>query len=309
MRKALMGLVLAATVLTPVAASAQGREGRNRHEQREDNAGGGQDASARQEARQERREARQAARQQMQPREASPALTVQVAQRGEGRRGDDGRRGGEGRRGGDGGGAQQQQQQSDSGYQRGWQGPPGTENSRIADRYNRRAQENAIRNGTPAQRRDAIEDARRDGRSREQVREWRREGREDRRDDRREWRDDRRDDRRDWRQDRRQDRRDWNRGWRSDNRYNWQDWRYRNRSLFRLPPYYAPYRGYGYSRFSVGRILDRLFYDQRYWLTDPSYYRLPYAPYGTQWVRYYNDVLLVDVYTGEVIDVIYDFFW
>jgi len=26
-------------------------------------------------------------------------------------------------------------------------------------------------------------------------------------------------------------------------------------------------------------------------------------------VRYYNDVLLVDVETGEVLDTIYDFFW
>jgi len=309
MRKALIGLILAATVLTPVAASAQRGEPRNRHEQREDNAGSPQDDGARQEARQERREARQAARQQAQPREASPPATVEVVQRGEGRRG-----GGEGRnRGGYDGGAQQQQ---DSGYQRGWQGPAGTENSRIADRYNRRAQENAIRNGTPAQRRDAIQDARRDGRSREQIRDWRRDGRDDRQDyrqdrreDRRDYRQDWREDRRDWRQDRRGDRRDWNRGWRSDNRYNWQDWRYRNRNIFRLDPYYSPYRNYRYSRFSVGLILDRLFYDQRYWLSDPSYYRLPYAPYGTQWVRYYNDVVLVDVYTGEVVDVIYNFFW
>jgi len=26
-------------------------------------------------------------------------------------------------------------------------------------------------------------------------------------------------------------------------------------------------------------------------------------------VRYYDDVVLVDTYTGEVVDVIYDFFW
>jgi len=32
-----------------------------------------------------------------------------------------------------------------------------------------------------------------------------------------------------------------------------------------------------------------------------------YAPY--QWVRYYDDVLLVDMATGEVVDTIYDFFW
>jgi len=26
-------------------------------------------------------------------------------------------------------------------------------------------------------------------------------------------------------------------------------------------------------------------------------------------VRYYDDVLLIDTYTGQVVDVIYDFFW
>ena len=295
MRKALIGLVLAATALTPAVAYAQDRDGNRGGGVEDVDRGGGE----RRHARQERREARQDSRQQqVQQRQAQPAPVV-VAQRNRGEaqrnRGEGRRGGGEGRRGGNnGGGVQQQQQpQSNSGYQRGWQGPAGTENSRIADRYNRRAQENAIRYGTRDQRRDAVQDARRDGRGRE-VREWRQERREDRRD---------------WRQDRRADRRDWNRGWRSDNRYNWQDWRYRNRNIFRLDPYYAPYRNYRYSRFSVGLILDRLFYDQRYWLSDPSYYRLPYAPEGTQWVRYYNDVLLVDVYTGEVVDVIYNFFW
>ena len=32
-----------------------------------------------------------------------------------------------------------------------------------------------------------------------------------------------------------------------------------------------------------------------------------HGPY--RWVRYYDDVLLVDIYSGEVVDVIYDFFW
>jgi len=26
-------------------------------------------------------------------------------------------------------------------------------------------------------------------------------------------------------------------------------------------------------------------------------------------VRYYDDAVLVNIYTGEVVDVIYDFFW
>ncbi|WP_342449817.1 RcnB family protein [Sphingomonas jejuensis] len=32
--------------------------------------------------------------------------------------------------------------------------------------------------------------------------------------------------------------------------------------------------------------------------------------YGSyRWVRYYDDALLVDVRSGYVVDVIYDFFW
>ena len=129
--------------------------------------------------------------------------------------------------------------------------------------------------------------------------------------DRREDRLERRADRIDRRQDRvehRQDRRDWNRNWRSDRRYDWQRWRYQNRNIFRLGSYYAPYR-HNYSRFSIGFRIGQPFYSSRYWINDPWSYRLPPAYAGTRWVRYYDDVLLVDLYTGEVIDVIYDFFW
>jgi len=101
----------------------------------------------------------------------------------------------------------------------------------------------------------------------------------------------------------------WNRGWRNDNRYDWQHYRYSNRNLFHGGAYYAPYRNYGYNRLSIGIFLDSLFYSQNYWIGDPYQYRLPPNPPGTQWVRYYNDVVLVDVYSGEVLDTIYDFFW
>ena len=103
--------------------------------------------------------------------------------------------------------------------------------------------------------------------------------------------------------------RNWNHNWRNDRRYDWQRYRYSNRSRYHLPRYYAPYRGYGYSRFSVGFFLEPLFYSSNYWISDPWQYRLPPAYPGTRWVRYYDDVLLVDMYSGEVIDVIYDFFW
>ena len=102
----------------------------------------------------------------------------------------------------------------------------------------------------------------------------------------------------------------WSRDWRRDQRYNWQTYRYSNRNLFRGDRYDAPYGwNYGYRRFSIGIYLNNLLFDQQYWIDDPYDYRLPpaYGPY--RWVRYYDDVLLVDLRSGQVVDVIYDFFW
>jgi hypothetical protein len=101
----------------------------------------------------------------------------------------------------------------------------------------------------------------------------------------------------------------WNREWRHDRRYDWQNYRYSHRNIYHSGRYYAPYRGYGYNRLAIGLFLDEGFYASNYWIGDPFYYRLPPAEPGTRWVRYYNDVVLVDVYSGEVVDVIYDFFW
>ena len=281
MRKALIGMILAATAATPVAALAQDEDNgrvervRQRMEQR-------------QQARTERREERSEARAQ----EAPEARVERRQERVERREERVERR-------------QEpvQVQQADTGIRA----------------FNRRGERNLARSsngGISADPALVAQQERREGRG-----DWRRDRRDDRgdwrrdrRDDRGDWRQDRRDDRRDWRQDRRADRRDWRRdwdrnGWRNDRRYDWSSWRYRNRSLFRLSPYYSPYRNHRYSRFSIGLFLEPLFFSQRYWLSDPYQYRLPYAPPGTQWVRYYNDVLLVDTYSGEVVDVIYDFFW
>lgn len=101
----------------------------------------------------------------------------------------------------------------------------------------------------------------------------------------------------------------WDRDWRRDQRYDWQRYRYANRSLFQVGRYYPPYGySYGYNRFSIGVVLGSAFFGSNYWINDPYAYRLPaaYEPY--RWVRYYNDVLLIDVRSGYVVDVIYDFF-
>jgi Ni/Co efflux regulator RcnB len=101
---------------------------------------------------------------------------------------------------------------------------------------------------------------------------------------------------------------DWSKNWRKDRRYDWWNYRNRYRSLFRLGHYYDPY-GWGYRRWSAGFSLWPSYYGSSFWLNDPWMYRLPpvYGPY--RWVRYYDDALLVNIYTGQVIDVVYNVFW
>ena len=103
---------------------------------------------------------------------------------------------------------------------------------------------------------------------------------------------------------------DWNRGWRQDQRYNWQGYRDSHRDAYRLGRYRPPSGyGWGYRRYGIGSALDRGFFSQDYWIGNPGYYRLPpaYGPY--RWVRYYNDALLVNVYSGQIADAIPDFFY
>jgi hypothetical protein len=101
----------------------------------------------------------------------------------------------------------------------------------------------------------------------------------------------------------------WTNGWRNDNRYDWRSYRERNRNFYRPGRYYSPYRDRNYSRISIGFSIGSAYYGSRYWINDPWQYRLP-AAYGSyRWVRYYDDVLLIDVRNGRVVDVIRDFFW
>ena len=290
MRKALIGLIMAATVLTPLAAQAQDRGSRNRHEQREDNRGsGGEARQQRQEYRQQRQEVRQQQRAQVQQQRVQQQPEVQVAQRerrGGSWRGNDGNRGDRGQWRGN-------QGQTRPSTVQGWGGPNTPEYREHAERYNRRAQENALRYGTQEQRREVYRQRRDDGN-------WRgdRDGN---------WRGDRD---RNWRDGRRGNwSGNWNRGWRNDRRYDWYRYRAANRSLFRPGRYYAPYRNYNYTRINIGFRLGSPFYANRYWINDPWRYRLPdaYGPY--RWIRYYDDALLVDIYSGQVVDVINNFFW
>lgn len=120
---------------------------------------------------------------------------------------------------------------------------------------------------------------------------WRREDRrwEERRTDDRRW-----DDRRD--RDRpRYDRRYYPPVWRTPQRY-------------RVAPYRAPPGWYSYS-WSYGHVLPRAWYGPQYRLIDWWAYGLPIPPIGYAWVRVGDDALLVDEYSGRIVQVVYDLFW
>ena len=99
----------------------------------------------------------------------------------------------------------------------------------------------------------------------------------------------------------------WNPDWRNDRRYDWRDRRRHHRSLFHFGIFIDPF-GWDYQPFSIGYRMWPAYYGNQYWI-DPGVYGLPYPPPGAVWVRYWNDAILVDTYTGTVIDVIPGFFW
>jgi len=300
MRKALIGLILAATAMVPAAANAQrhhndgdgdrsGWSGRN-------NGNGGN----RGEARAARSEARNEARQQQQQQQQVQQPQVQQQQVVERQRGDGGNRGGWNRGGNNGGGERRSWNGGggdNAGATRGdWNrgGDDGNRGGRTRNRTNQQSVYPQAWQGNPNDPR--LEHYR-------QLEQRNQNG-----GGRRDWRNDRND--RNWRDGRRGDRNgrtDWNRGWRNDSRYDWRRYRNNHRSLFNLGIYFDPF-GYNYRRFDIGYRLYGAYLGQQYWI-DPALYGLPYPPPGAQWVRYWNDAVLVDMYSGEVIDVIRDFFW
>jgi Ni/Co efflux regulator RcnB len=116
-------------------------------------------------------------------------------------------------------------------------------------------------------------------------------------------RDLRRGDVREAREDRREvreDRREYNEDWR--------EYRRKHQSVYRRGNYQAP-RGYRYTPVRVGFQLRPVYYGNRYWISDPQTYRLPRANVGARYIRYGNDVLLINTRTGRVLRVYNGFFW
>ncbi len=67
--------------------------------------------------------------------------------------------------------------------------------------------------------------------------------------------------------------------------------------------------GWAYREWAIGAILPPLFLAREYWYADWAALGFPPPPPGDEWVRYGPDLLLVDVTTGQVIDVAYGVFY
>ncbi|MDB5712795.1 MAG: hypothetical protein JWO15_192 [Sphingomonadales bacterium] len=111
---------------------------------------------------------------------------------------------------------------------------------------------------------------------------------------------------RDARQELREDRRDVQndraREWRKDD---WRSYRNTNRNLYARGNWNSSFR---YQAFNSGGRISSGYYAPRYYINDYARYRLPRPGYNQRWVRHYNDVLLVDVRGGRVIDVLRNFY-
>ena len=92
------------------------------------------------------------------------------------------------------------------------------------------------------------------------------------------------------------------RGWRLSWSHGWSGHRYR------APVRYYYPRGYSARHWSIGIRIPRAYYAPT-WYVDYRYYGLSAPPWGCQWVRVDGDVLLVDLETGEVVDVLYGFYY
>ncbi|MGF7155952.1 RcnB family protein [Novosphingobium gossypii] len=91
-------------------------------------------------------------------------------------------------------------------------------------------------------------------------------------------------------------------------REDWRDYRRSNRQAFHRPAYVGP-RGYAYRPVAVGHRFDRAYYGDRYVVRDYARYRLPAPRAGHRWIRYNNDVVMVNPRSGRVVQVYNGFFW
>ena len=76
----------------------------------------------------------------------------------------------------------------------------------------------------------------------------------------------------------------------------------------RRSQYVAPYRDWRYSTLRPGYHLRSGYYSSRYHI-NPGQYRLRPAARNQRWIRYGDDLLLVNVRNGRVLQVIRNRYW
>jgi len=67
--------------------------------------------------------------------------------------------------------------------------------------------------------------------------------------------------------------------------------------------------GWYYHHWTFGEFLPAFFFTRNYWILDWANFDLDDPPPGTIWVRVGDDALLIDEYSGEVIEVAYGVFY
>ncbi|WCM26221.1 RcnB family protein [Sphingomonas sp. QA11] len=69
-------------------------------------------------------------------------------------------------------------------------------------------------------------------------------------------------------------------------------------------PYHGP-QGWQYRRFRSGQVLPAIFWAPEYRLLDYWLFGLDIPPVGYEWIRYGPDALLIDLDTGQIVQVVY----
>lgn len=73
--------------------------------------------------------------------------------------------------------------------------------------------------------------------------------------------------------------------------------------------YRAPSQNWAYRPLSVGYQLRPAFYEPRYAISDYGAFRVRAPGRNMRWIRYGDDLLLVNVRTGRVLDVVHNRYW
>lgn len=76
---------------------------------------------------------------------------------------------------------------------------------------------------------------------------------------------------------------------------------------FRIGPYH-PQAGWTPHRWTFGQFLPRPYWASEYIIADYWLFALEVPPVGCEWIRYGSDALLIDVRSGEIVQVEYGVF-